>query len=69
MTNLSHQVLLHVVASDENPPLEPATLQLQVLPLSAQQVSLLFRLKVLEVLLLLGQPLLLLFLGGRLVLV
>ena len=69
MTDLAHQVLLHVVASDKNPPLESATLQLQVLPLSAQQVSLLFRLEVLEVLLLLGQPLLLLLLGGRLVLV
>lgn len=53
----------------QHPPLEAAALQLQVLPLPSEQVCLLLCLEVLDVLLLLGQPLLLLLLGSALVLV
>lgn len=105
-THLSGQILLHVVPGNEDPTFEAPTLQLQVLPLSPEQVGLLLclvdgivqhqnhvpscarmysetslrvascyrlqtwlpDLKVLDVLLLLGQPLLLLFLRCRLVL-
>ena len=66
---LSGQVLLHVVAGDEDAPLEAPAFQIQVLALATQQVGLLLRLEVLDVLLLLGQPLLLLLLGRRLVLI
>lgn len=61
--DLAHQVPFDTVASDQDPALEPAALQVQILPLSARQVGLFLRLEVLEVLLLLGQPLLLFFLG------
>lgn len=57
------------MASDQDPSFEPATFQFQVLSLPALQVGLLLGLVVLEVLLLLRQPLLLFFLGGRLVFV
>lgn len=65
----SHEILLNVVARDENPPFVPSALKVQILSLSTEKVGLLLRLEVLEVLLLLGQPLLLLFLWCGLVLI
>lgn len=41
---LPGQILLHIVSGNEDPALEPPTLQLQVLPLSPQQVGLFLRL-------------------------
>lgn len=41
---LPGQILLHIVSGNEDPAFEPPTLQLQVLPLSPQQVGLLLRL-------------------------
>lgn len=67
LSHLPNQVLLQVVAAQEHPPLEAATLQLQVLPLTPQQVGLFLCLEVLDVLLLLGEPLLLLLLWSALV--
>lgn len=39
--HLPGQILLHVMPGDEDPTFEPPTLQLQVLPLSPEQVGLL----------------------------
>lgn len=39
--HLSGQILLHIVSGNEDPPFEPPALQLQILPLSPQQVGLL----------------------------
>lgn len=69
LTYFSHEVLLHVVFGDEDAAFEAAALELQVLPLTAEQVGFFLSLKVLDVLLLLGQPFLLLLLWGGLVLV
>lgn len=41
---LSGQILLHIMPGNKDPTLEPSTLQLQVLPLSPEQVGLLLRL-------------------------
>lgn len=41
---LSGQILLHIVPGNKDPTFEPSTLQLQVLPLSPEQVGLLLRL-------------------------
>lgn len=41
---LSGQVLLHIVPGNKDPAFEASTLQLQVLPLSPEQVGLLLRL-------------------------
>ena len=43
---LSGQVLLNIVSGNEDPAFEAPTLQLQVLPLSPQQVRLLLRLRI-----------------------
>lgn len=67
--NLSHEILLHIVTCNKNAALEPAALELQILTLSAEEIGFLLRLKVLDVLLLLGQPLLLLLLWCGLVLI
>lgn len=66
---LSEQVLLQVVASQQHLPLVLATLQLVVLPLPPEQAGLLLRLHLLQTLLLTDQPLLLLPLRSRLVLI
>lgn len=67
--HISCQVLLHVVPNNKNTPFESAALKLQVLTLPALKVCLLFSLEVLQVLLLLGQPLLLFFLWCGLILI
>lgn len=67
--HLSQQVLLQVVASQQHLPLVLATLELVILPLSPQQARLLLGLQLLQTLLLVHQPLLLLPLWRRLVLV
>lgn len=64
---LSNQILLQIVAAKEHPSLKAATLQLQVLPLTPQQIGFFLRLEMLDVLLLLGEPLLLLLLWSALV--
>lgn len=67
--HLSQQVLLQVVSSQQHLSLVLATLQLIVLALPTQQAGLLFRLHLLQTLLLADQPLLFLPLRGGLVLV
>lgn len=67
--HLSQQVLLQVVARQQHLPLVLPTLELVILPLPPQQARLLLRLQLLQTLLLVHQPLLLLPLWRRLVLV
>lgn len=66
---LSQQVLLQVMTSKQHLSLVLAALQLVVLPLPPEETGLLLRLHLLQTLLLPDQPLLLLPLWGRLVLV
>lgn len=67
--HLSEQVLLQVVARQQHLPLVLPTLEFVILPLSPEQARLLLRLKLLQTLLLVNQPLLFLPLWCRLVLV
>lgn len=66
---LPQEVLLQVVARQEHLPLVLAALQLIVLPLPPEETGLLFRLHLLQTLLLPDQPLLFLPLRSRLILV